>query len=234
MRAPSTRILSALALATSLVLPLPALAEDAMPPMITVTGTGTVEAAPDIATLSIGVTTMGETAATALSANSAQLEAVMARLTAAGIEARDMQTSNLSINPNWTGYDSSTPTIAGYVASNMLTVRVRALDTTGTILDAAVADGANTLNGLTFGLSNPEPAYNEARKAAVADARAKAELLAEAAGVTLGPVLSIADAGAMTDPAPMYRDVAAASPVPVQGGELGLIANVSVTWQIAE
>jgi uncharacterized protein len=113
-------------------------------------------------------------------------------------------------------------------------VRVRALDTTGAILDAAVADGANTLNGMTFGLADPEPAYNEARKEAVADARAKAELLAMAAGVKLGPVMSISDAGAMTDPAPMYRDAVAASPVPVQGGELGLIANVAVTWQIAE
>lgn len=145
-----------------------------------------------------------------------------------------MQTSNLSINPNWTGYDTSTPTISGYVASNMLTVRVRALDTTGAILDAAVADGANTLNGMTFGLADPEPAYNEARKEAVADARAKAELLAMAAGVKLGQVVSISDAGAMTDPAPMYRDAVAAAPVPVQGGELGLIANVAVTWQIAE
>jgi uncharacterized protein YggE len=102
------------------------------------------------------------------------------------------------------------------------------------VLDAAVADGANTLNGMTFGLADPEPAYNEARKEAVADARAKAELLALAAGVKLGPVLSISDAGAMTDPAPMYRDAVSASPVPVVGGELGLIANVSVTFEIAE
>ena len=230
------RVLSALILSTALVLPLaaPVLAEDAMTRTISVTGTGTVEAAPDMATLMIGVTTQGATAAEALAANSKATDAVIARLTASGVEARDMQTSNLSINPNWSGYDSSTPTISGYVASNMLTVRVRALDTTGAVLDAAVADGANTLNGLTFGLANPEPAYNEARKEAVADARAKAELLATAAGVKLGQVVSIADAGAMTDPAPMYRDVAAASPVPVVGGELGLVANVSVSWEIAE
>lgn len=229
------RVLSALILSTALALPVaaPALAED-LSRTISVTGTGTVEAAPDMATLMIGVTTQGTTAAEALAANSKATEAVIARLAASGVEARDMQTSNLSINPNWTGYDSSSPTISGYVASNMLTVRVRALDTTGAILDAAVADGANTLNGLTFGLADPEPAYNEARKEAVADARAKAELLALAAGVKLGQVVSITDAGAMTDPAPMYRDAVAASPVPVQGGELGLVANVSVTWQIAE
>lgn len=229
------RVLSALALSTALALSVaaPTLAEDAPTRTISVTGTGTIEAAPDMATLMIGVTTQGETAAAALAANSTATEAVIARLTASGIEARDMQTSNLSINPNWTGYDSSSPTISGYVASNMLTVRVRKLDTTGAVLDAAVADGANTLNGMTFGLADPEPAYDEARKEAVADARAKAELLAAAAGVTLGPVLSISDSGAMTDPAPMYRDAVSAAPVPVVGGELGLIANVSVTYEIA-
>ncbi|WP_333815073.1 SIMPL domain-containing protein [Tabrizicola sp.] len=229
------RVLSALILSTALALPLAttALADD-FNRSISVTGTGTVEAAPDMATLMIGVTTQGKTAAEALAENSKATEAVIARLTASGVAARDMQTSNLSINPNWTGYDSSTPTISGYVASNMLTVRVRALDSTGAVLDAAVADGANTLNGMTFGLADPEPAYKDARKEAVADARAKAELLATAAGVKLGKILSISDAGAMTDPAPMYRDAVSASAAPVVGGELGLVANVSVTWEIAD
>jgi hypothetical protein len=230
------RVLSALVLSTALALPFaaPSYAEEASLRTISVTGTGTVEAAPDMATLMIGVTTQADTAAAALAANSAATEAVIARLSATGIEPRDMQTSNLYINPNFSGYDTSTPTITGYVASNMLTVRVRKIDTTGAVLDAAVADGANTLNGLTFGLADPGPSYNEARKEAVADARAKAELLAEAAGVKLGAILAISDGGAMTDPAPMYRDAASAAPVPVVGGELGLIANVSITFGIAE
>lgn len=228
------RTLSALFLSAALVLPLaaPVFAENAPPRTISVTGTGTVEAAPDMATLMIGVTTQGATAAEALAANTTATDAVIARLTASGIEARDMQTANLSINPNWTGYDSATPTISGYVASNMLTVRVRRLDTTGAVLDAAVTDGANTLNGLTFGLADPEPAYNEARREAVADARAKAELLAAAAGVSLGAVQSVADGGAMNDPAPMYREAVASAPV--VGGELGLIATVTVTYAIAD
>jgi uncharacterized protein YggE len=229
------RALSALILSTALALPVaaPAWAEETSR-FITVSGTGTVEAAPDMATLMIGVTSQAATAAEALAANSTATEAVIARLTASGVAARDMQTSNLSINPNWTGYDSSTPTISGYVASNMLTVRIRALDTTGEVLDAAVADGANTLNGMTFGLSDPEPAYNDARREAVEDARAKAELLAAAAGVKLGPVLSITDSAAPMGPMPMYRDAVSASPVPVVGGELGLTASVQVTYEIAE
>lgn len=231
------RAITALLLTASLALPLPAFADDNLPPMITVTGTGTVEAAPDIATLSIGVTTQGETAAEALSANSAALDAVMARLTAAGIAAPDMQTSNLSLNPNWTGYESSSvsgPTISGYVASNILTIRLRQLDGLGAVLDAAVADGANTLNGLTFGLADPKPALDEARKEAVADARARAELLAAAAGVKLGRVISISEGVVPTDPAPMFRAEASAAPVPVAGGEVGLSASVTIFYQIVE
>ncbi len=237
MRVLPQPMLAVLFLTASLTLALPALADDAAKPMITVTGTGTVEAVPDIATLSIGVTTQGETAAEALTANSAALNAVMVRLTAAGIEARDMQTSNLSLNPNWTGYDSSSvagPTIAGYVAANMLTVRVRALDGLGAVLDAAVADGANTLNGLTFGLADPEPALDAARQEAVADARARADLLATAAGVKLGRVLSISEVAAQMDPGPMFRAEASAAPVPVAGGELGLSASVTIFYEIVE
>lgn len=231
------RALSVLALSAALALPLPALAEDDLTPMITVTGTGTVEAAPDLATLSIGVTTQGETAAESLGANSAALEAVMARLAAAGLEGRDMQTSNLSLNPNWTGYESSSltgPTIAGYTANNMLTIRVRQLDLLGAVLDAAVADGANTLNGLSFGLIEPGPKLDEARREAVADARARAELLAEAAGVKLGKVISISETGFASDPVPMFRAEASAAPVPVAGGELGLTASVTILYSIVE
>lgn len=229
------RLIQALTLATAMAMPLaaPAWAETTVS-TITVTGTGTVQAPPDLATLMIGVTTQGETAAVALSANSEAVDAVIARLTASGIEARDMQTSNLSINPNWSNFDgSSTPTISGYVATNLLTVRVRNLDGLGTVLDAAVADGANTLNGLTFGLAKPEPALNDARKAAVADARAKAELLVTAAGMKLGRIMMITESGAWTDPQPMFRDSAAGAP-PVAGGELAMTANVTVQYEMTE
>ena len=228
------RALKAVILSAAMALPMSATAEVPIPPMITVTGEGVVQIVPDIATLVIGVTTQGETAAEALSANSTALDAVMARLTAAGVQARDMQTSNLSLNPNWTGYDSSTPTISGYVAANMLTVRVRALDTIGAVLDAAVADGANTLNGLTFGLADPGPVLNEARKAAVVDARARAELLAGAAGVKLGRIISISEAGSPASPMPMFKLEASDAAVPVASGELGITAMITVFYEIVE
>jgi uncharacterized protein YggE len=116
----------------------------------------------------------------------------------------------------------------------MLTVRVRALDSLGAVLDASVADGANTLNGLTFGLANPEPVLDEARKEAVANARAKAELLAEAAGVKLGKIVSISETAAYQPPMPMFRQDAAFAAPPVQGGELGMTASVSIFYEIVE
>jgi uncharacterized protein YggE len=230
------RALTALTLAAALALPVtaPALAQEALPPMINVTGTGTVEAAPDIATLSIGVTTQGETAAAALAANTAALEAVLARLTAAEIAPADMQTSNLSLNPNWTGYDTNNPVISSYVASNMLTITIRQLDGLGAVLDASVADGANTLNGLTFAVADPKPLLDEARKEAVADARAKAELLAEAAGVKLGNIVSIAETSAAEPPMPMYKAELSAAPVPVVGGEVEMSASIMIFYEIVE
>lgn len=205
--------------------------------VITVTGEATVQAAPDMATLSIGVTTQGDTATAALSANTAAMEAVLARLKAAGIEDRDLQTANLSVNPNYTGYDNGqTPTIAGYTAGNMLSVRIRSLDGLGAVLDAAVADGANTLNGLSFGLIDPKPRMDEARKAAVADAIARATLLVEAAGARLGPVISISEGGGMGGgPQPMFRaDAASAAPVPVAQGEVGVSASVTMVFAIGD
>jgi hypothetical protein len=225
---------AALACAAALALAGPALAEPPLP-QITVTGEGRVEAPPDMATVSLGVTTQGDTAAAAMAANSAAVQAVLDRLTAAGIAARDMQTSGLSLNAQFSNYDSSRqPEIQGYVAVNMVTVRVRALETLGPVLDAAVADGANTLNGLAFGLADPDPALREARSRAVQDARARAEVLAAAAGVTLGRVLSITEFGGYAQPQPMYRAEAAMSAVPVAGGEVGLSVSATVVWEIAE
>ncbi|MBN2629804.1 MAG: SIMPL domain-containing protein [Rhodobacteraceae bacterium] len=215
----------------------PVSAEPPIVAQITVTGEGVVEGVPDIAALTLGVTTTGETAAAAMAANTAALTAVMARLVAAGVAERDMQTTNLSINPNWTNYASSAkPQIEGYTASNQLTVTIRALDSLGSVLDAAITDGANTLNGLSFGLSQPRPAMDAARAKAVADARAKAALLVEAAGVKLGRIVSISEGGGYSQPAPMFRQMAdaAASPVPVAAGEVATTANVTIVFEIAE
>lgn len=206
--------------------------------VITVTGEGRVDQAPDMATVSLGVTTEGATAAEALGANSAEIAKVLERLGSAGIEPRDVQTTGLSVNPNWQHNSSGeAPKISGFIANNGVTVRVRALDGLGAVLDAAVRDGANQLNGVEFGLQEPRPAQDEARRRAVADARAGAELLAEAAGVKLGAIRSINETMAAPMPMPAFRmaaDAAAAAPVPVAAGEVATTANVTIVWEIAQ
>lgn len=224
------RNLSALALAAMLAAPLPALAEGTL----SVTGEGVVQTVPDQATLSLGVTSNGATAAEAMAANTTAMTAVIARLRAAGIDEADLQTSNLFLSANWGGYDSGTPKVIDYTASNMLNVRLREIATLGEMLDAAVTDGANAVNGISFGLADPKPAMDEARTRAVADARARAEVLAAAAGVTLGPIASITEAGAFNGPGPLFRAEMAGGPVPVETGEIAVTANVTVTWSLAE
>ncbi len=220
--------------AVLLIIPVIASADDAA--RITVTGEGRVEAAPDMATVSLGVVTEGTTAAEAMAANTIQLAAVLEQLKMGGIEDRDIQTSGLSLNPNWQQTEADpTPRIVGYQASNMLTVRVRKLDQLGTVLDKTISDGANSFNGLTFGLSDPAPALDEARKRAVTDAMARAKLLTQAAGLTLGPVVSISEGGGFGGPQPMYRmDAAAASPVPVAAGEVSTVASVTMVFELVQ
>lgn len=225
-------------LATAIVLALPAAAET-VPATIAVTGEGKVDMAPDMAMLSLGVTSQADTAAAALKANSDGLSGALDRLKAAGVEDRDIQTSGLSLHPN-IDYSSSgrEPQVRGYTASNMLTVRLRDLSVLGQTLDAVVTEGANTLNGLSFGLQNPDEATDEARRRAVADAAHKAALYAEAAGVTLGRIVTISEQGNYGGPQPMMmaeaRFAKDAGSVPVASGEISIGATISVVYEIAQ
>lgn len=226
------RVLSPLLLASALALPAAqiAYAESAQ---ITVTGEATVAVAPDMAVVSLGVTTTGKTAAEAMEANSSAMTAVMDRLRNAGVSETDLQTATLQLNPNWNSSSSSSAqSITGYTASNQVSVRLRALDTLGTVLDAAISDGANTLNGVSFDLANKRPVQDQARGAAVKDAIARATLLAEAAGVKLGKIAAITEGGAAAGPTPMFRMDAAS--VPVAAGELEITQSVTLTFDIAE
>ncbi|MFN3645060.1 MAG: SIMPL domain-containing protein [Gemmobacter sp.] len=231
------RFTTAAILAAMLAAPLAALPAraEAPAPRITVTGEGRTETAPDMATVSLGVQTRADTAAAALAENSAQLARVLARLKAAGIAERDLQTSGLGLGPQMDySRDGQPPRVVGYEASNQLTVRVRDLSRLGAVLDQAVGDGANTLNGLSFGLSDPAAALDAARVQAVAEARRKARMMAEAAGARLGAVLEMNEQGNGLDPRPMFRTGAAmeAAAVPIAGGEVGYAVSVSVTWAL--
>lgn len=232
MRFKTGHVLAAVLAAQLVAVPVLA---DAPTPRITTTGEGRVDTAPDMATVTLGVQTQGATAAEALAANSAQLAAVIERLKQAGIADRDMQTSGLNLGPQMDySRDGQPPRVLGYEVSNLLTVRVRDLALVGGILDQAVSDGANTFHGLSFGLADPVAAMDEARLKAVAEARRKAEMMAGAAGVSLGAVIEMTEEGGGNEMRPMYRmAVADAAGVPVQGGEVSYTVSVSVTWALA-
>ncbi len=224
-------------LPVALLLAAPLSAQETPRPTIIVNGEGTAYAVPDVATITLGVTAQAEQAADAMAQTSETGAQILARLAELGIAERDVQTSDLSLNPVWSNRqtDNQTPQIEGYEASNRVTIRVQQLDSLGDVLGAVLEDGANQLGGLSFGLKDPEPLLDIARRDAVADAMARAKVYAEAAGVTLGSVLSISEAGSSTPrPEAMMAMRDSSSRVPVAAGETGITANVSMVFAIAE
>jgi uncharacterized protein YggE len=203
---------------------------------ITVTGEGRVETAPDMATIHLGVTQQADTAQGALSLTSTAVARVLDRLSALGLQAPDIQTQGLRLSPVWSNRhrENSEPAkITGYVASNMVFVRVRDLDALGQILDGVTAEGANEFNGLQFSVQNSGPLEDAARKAAVEDAVKRAQTLADAAGIKLGPVIQISDLGG-NRPMPRMMEMSAArdSGVPVAPGSVSVEASVSMVFLI--
>ena len=205
-------------------------------PVLRVTATGEAVAAPDMAVVTLGVTARADSAQAAMTQASQRTARILDVLTAAGIAPRDMQTSTLTLDPQWSDRSQSAPgprRIEGFVARNTLRVRVRALDDLGTVLDDVLSAGANSFQGLRFALQEPGPVRDAALAQAVREARRKAELMAEAAGVALGPVLEIAEqGGGAPRPAMMMEARSAPAPVPVAEGELSLSATVVVEYAL--
>ena len=228
--------LTGILLAVALIAP-GALWAEPPTPMITVSGEGQVSRAPDMATITLAVTADGAPGAAAMGQVATGLAGVLARLKDEGIDARDMQTSGLDLSPRWDEPPQGStrpPKIVGFVASRTVSVRVRALDHLGTVIDGVVSTGANGFSGLSFGLADPAPAQDDARKAAVADAMHKAQLYAVAAGVKLGPVMAISDQSASVRPYAMAAPMMTKSaPMPVAQGEIDLDASVTMVFAIA-
>ena len=223
------------AVLVSLLLALAGAAAAQEPPrQITVTGAAEAEAVPDLASVTAGVDTRADTAADALAANSETMTAIFAALDAAGIERRDVQTSQLSLNPVFEPFREEAempPAVVAYEASNMVTVRVRAINSLGAVIDALAKAGANRLQGVSFEVADPKPHLDTAREKAVADARGRAELYARAAGVALGPVVSIRETVEMPGPIMMRAEAASDGP-PIAAGTVTLAAQVEVVYAI--
>lgn len=216
---------------------LPAVAQEGTQPRtLAVSGEGVVSAAPDTAQLRLGVVREAAEAAEALDRNSAAMQKVLDAVRETGVEERDVQTTRIDVSPQYPRQRpdaAEPPRISGYRVSNQVRVHVRDLDRLGEVVDAVVAAGANEIHGLEFSVAEPAPLLDRARTLAVADAQRRARVLAEAAGVQLGPVLELgeSDAGA-PPPRPVAFEMARDAGTPVARGEQEFSARVHVTYAI--
>ncbi len=201
---------------------------------ITVVGTGEAKATPDRATVELGVRSEAKSAREALTDNSAKMAALIDQLKQLGIAAKDIQTRNFNVSPTYT---QDGHTVTGYQVTNSVSVVIRDLKGAGDLLDKVVSAGANTIYGMSFEIDNPKALQTQARDAAVADAQARAQAMAKAAGGTVGQVITISEnVGAPPRPVLMRGAVesapAAAGAAPVETGEQTIDAQVEVTYEL--
>jgi uncharacterized protein YggE len=194
---------------------------------ITVSGNGTANATPDKASFDFGVTTNAGTASEAMSKNAEQANAIIDALKKSGVDASDIQTSQVSL---WPQTSSDGTKITGYQASNTVTVTAPVAKS-GDLVDAAVKAGANNVDGPNLAVSDQSDAYAKAMKNAVADAQSKAQAIASASGLTLGGIVHISDDGSSTPgPIPFAATDAAAGAPPIEAGSQQIQASVTVTY----
>jgi uncharacterized protein YggE len=224
---------------------LPAKAEHDSPvPRIAVTGEGRVDIAPDMAVLSLTVTREAQTARAALDANSTAMKDVLAAMASQGVNSKDLQTSNFSIQPKYSyakptaNGERRAPKIAGYSVRNSLTVRVRDINNVGAILDKSISLGVNEGGNISFTNSDPSKAITQARALAVKDAIGKAGTLAKAAGVNTGDILDISEPSGSQRPMPMARSAMmmaeSSDSVPIASGENTYTVSVNVSFAIKQ
>jgi uncharacterized protein YggE len=196
---------------------------------VTVNGTGTVTAVPDQAEFDFTVQTKAATAAAALSRNGNDTKAVIAAVEAAGVAAANIQTEQVSLDPVQSNDGTS---IVGYTASDTIDVTKLAIAKAGAVVDAAVGAGATDVSGPSLTLSSQDALYNQALKDAVAQAKTKAQALADAAGLNLGGVVTMVEGGGAT-PLPFAVGAASSPNTPIQPGTQDVQATVTVTFALS-
>ena len=235
MRQPLATLLAAFAMTAA---PATALAQAAPArdgTLLSVSSRAEARKAPDIATFSAGVVTQAADGNAALRQNAEQMNRVLAAIKAAGVADKDVQTSGISLNPQYRYEENQPPRITGYQASNTVNVKLREVAKMGKVLDALVASGANQVNGPSFGIDDPEPLYDRARLDALKAARARAETYAGALGVRVRRIVSISEGGAAM-PSPMPRmammKAEAYDSTPVAAGESSVSVNLDVVFEL--
>jgi uncharacterized protein len=202
---------------------------------ISLSATGAVKTTPDKVDITTGVTSEGQTARAALDKNTDAMSKVVDGLKAAGIDPKDIQTTNFSVSPIYEQRKQGEPAfITGYRVTNSVHITVRDTAKLGDILDKVVTLGANQIGSISFGVSEPEALKDEARKQAMREAIANAKLYAEAAGVELGPVLTIAeeDDGYTPRYAAEAAPMAMGKAAPIEAGTATVQTRIRVTWEL--
>lgn len=201
---------------------------------LSVSGEGRATAQPDLAHITLGVTTEAETAQEAMAKNATRQQAVIDALKAEGVEPRDIQTSGLNLSPKMQYTDNQPPKLVGYTAQNTVNVRVRDIAGLGGVLDKLVATGANEISGISFSREDMTEAQDKARSDAVTDARRRAEIMAQAAGMRLGELRALSDSAVTDAPRPMMamRAELKDAAVPIEAGELGITAQVTAIFDL--
>lgn len=212
--------------------------DDTAQPSMSVSATGSVSTAPDRAIVTAGVVSEGKTAREAMMGNATLMTTVFEQLETAGIQRKNIMTSQLSLQPKYDYRDRNAPKIASYEARNTITAKSEDLESVGAMLDALVRAGVNNINGVKFSLSDPKSAMALARNNAIQDAREKAEAMAKAAGVKLGPLLDLNENNFNSSPQPMMTyarmEVASDAVTPISAGEQSMQVTVNLTYAISE
>ncbi len=210
-------------------------------PYISVNGNGEVRVVPDEAVIRAGVTRQEDTAQAAQQGVNEAVQNILKSLRTAGIEESQIQTSQLTLYPVYAPPKPeyrSEPQIVGYRAVNSISVRTQKLSQVGSIIDEALGAGANQLENISFGLRNDIAAREQALKGAIVEARRKAQVMAEALAVKLGPILEVTEGG-VSYQRPVYAaatELRAAGPAatPVSPGEVQVTASVAIRYRIVE
>lgn len=203
---------------------------------IVVSGTGRVSVVPDLADLRLGLTVARPTVDAARTEAASRMSAILEAVDGAGVARRDVRTTLISVQPSYDYRDGKTPLLTGYDLANVVEVTVRDLARLGEVVDGTLRAGATSMDGLSFRIADPEPAEREARMLAMASARARADVLAAAAGLTIIGVMSVIEGGAPSAPGPWPKAermaLAADAATPVEAGSQEVVVGVTVSYRV--
>jgi len=224
-------LICAFLIAAAAPAPVSAQAAERIEKLVTVTGEGTVAAAPDSAVIRLGVSSQGKTARAASDANAREMTVVLAAIKESGVADRDIQTTALSLQPQYDPNKTGAARLIGFQANNQVTVKIRDVARLPSVLDRAIAGGANEMSGVEFIVSEQGKLLDKARIEAIADARRKAELYAAAAGMKVGRVMAISEEGS-APPQRAFQALRAGAATPLAPGEQTLRAVVTVSYEL--